>query len=113
MRGPIAPIDGDIWKPNPLPLMVNLIHLKQLWEETIDGSSVVTHKGLTMLAHPRLGWTIASGMWNTLRTAWEMTSETMKKIHDSCTTQERLGCAQIFTPIGHILQDMPGVTHRH
>ena len=33
------------------------------WEEKIDGFSIITHEGLTTLAHPQIGWTITSGMW--------------------------------------------------
>ncbi len=39
-----------------------------LWEEKIEGFSIITSEGLTTLDHPQLGWTITSGMWNTLRT---------------------------------------------
>jgi len=38
-----------------------------IWEETIHSSSVITHEGLTTLAHHRIGFTIDSGiagMWN-------------------------------------------------
>ncbi len=35
------------------------IQLKSLlWEEKIEGFSVITHEGLTTLAHPEIGWTI-------------------------------------------------------
>ena len=36
-----------------------------LWEERIEGFSIITHEDLTTLAHPEIGWTITSGMWNT------------------------------------------------
>jgi hypothetical protein len=47
------------------------------WEENIQGSTVITHEGLTTRAHPTQGWTITSGTWNTLRTKWGLTSETL------------------------------------
>ena len=31
-----------------------------LWEEKIEGFSIITSEGLTTLAHPQLGWTITS-----------------------------------------------------
>ena len=39
-----------------------------VWKEEIEGFSIITHEGLTTLAHPQIGWTITCGMWNTLRT---------------------------------------------
>ncbi len=98
-RGPFPKDDNGLgW--------VQIQRKSRLWEETIDDSTMVKHGGVTTLAHPILGWTIASGTWNTLRTAWGLTSETLKRIHwsDSCKVQERLQCAQVFTPTRHILQ---------
>jgi hypothetical protein len=74
------------------------------WEENIQGSTVITHAGLTTLVHPTQGWTIASGTWNVLRTKWGLTSETLQIIHESCTSQRQLETANIFTPTRHILQ---------
>ncbi len=75
-----------------------------LWEEKIEGFSVITHEGLTTLAHPQIGWTINSGMWNTLRTLWGLNMETLERIHESCKSQSHLEYADIFTPTRHILQ---------
>ncbi len=54
-----------------------------LWEEKIEGFLIITSEGLTTLAHPQLGWTITSGMWNTLRTTWGPTMTTLSRIHES------------------------------
>ena len=54
-----------------------------LWEEKIEGFSIITHEGLTTLVHPQIGWTIASGMWNTLRTMWGPNMETSLMIYES------------------------------
>ena len=51
-----------------------------LWEEKIEGFSIVTHEGLTTLANPQIGWTITSGMWNILRTLWDLNMETLVRI---------------------------------
>jgi hypothetical protein len=75
-----------------------------LWEEKIEGFSIITSEGLTTLVHPQLGWTIASGMWNTLRTTWDPTMDTLTRIHESCETQSLLESADVFTPARHILQ---------
>ncbi len=75
-----------------------------LWEEKIEGFSIITSEGLTTLAHPQLGWTITSGMWNTLRTTWGPTMATLTRIHESCKTQSLLESADVFTPTRHILQ---------
>ena len=75
-----------------------------LWEEKIEGFSIVTSEGLTTLAHPQLGWTIASGIWNTLRTMWGPTMATLTRIHDSCRSQSLLESTGVFTPTRHILQ---------
>ncbi len=32
-----------------------------LWEEKIEGFSIITQEGLTTLAHPQIGWTIPFG----------------------------------------------------
>ena len=69
-----------------------------LWEEKIEGFSIITSEGLTTLAHPQLGWTITSGMWNTLRTTWDPTMATLTRIHESCKTQSLLESADVFTP---------------
>ena len=75
-----------------------------LWEEKIEGFSIITSEGLTTLAHPQLGWTITSGMWNTLRTTWGPTMATLTRIYESCKTQSLLESADVFTPTRHILQ---------
>ena len=69
-----------------------------LWEEKIEGFSVITHEGLTTPDHPQIVWTINSGMWNTLRTLWGLNMETLERIHESCKSQSHLECANIFTP---------------
>jgi hypothetical protein len=74
------------------------------WEEKIEGFSIITHAGLTTLAHLQIGWTITSGMWNTLRTLRGLNMETLVRIHESCNNQTHLECADIFTPTRHILQ---------
>ena len=79
------------------------------WEENIQGSTVITHEGLTTLAHPTQGWTIASGTWNALRAKWGLTSETLQRIYESCTSQRQLETANIFTPTRHILQTIKRV----
>ena len=68
------------------------------------GISIVTHEGLTTLAHPQIGWKITSGMWNTLRTMWGLNMETIVRIHESCKSQSQLESANIFTPTRHNLQ---------
>ncbi len=75
-----------------------------LWEEKIEGFSIITSEGLTTLAHPQLGWTITSGMWNTLRTTWGPTMATLTRIHESCKPQSLLESADVLTPTRHILQ---------
>jgi hypothetical protein len=75
-----------------------------LWVEKIEGFSIITTEGLTTLAHPQLGWTITSGMWNTLRTTWGPTMTTLTRIHESCKTQSLLESTDVFTPTRHILQ---------
>ena len=72
-----------------------------LWKEEIEGFSIITHEGLTTLAHPQIGWTITTGMWNTLRT---LNMDTLVRIHESCKRQSHLECTDIFTPTRHILQ---------
>jgi hypothetical protein len=79
------------------------------WEEHIQDSTIITHEGLTTLAHPNRGWTITSGTWNTLRAKWGLTSETLQKIYDSCKIQRQLETANIFTPTRHILQTIKRV----
>ena len=51
-----------------------------------------------------LGWTITSGMWNTLQILWGLNMETLKRIHESCNSQTHLEYVDIFTPTRHILQ---------
>ena len=81
------------------------IHRKSsLWEEKIEGFSIVTSEGLTTLAHPQLGWTITSGMWNILRTMWGPTMTTLTRIYESCRTQSLLERVDVFTTTRHILQ---------
>jgi hypothetical protein len=75
-----------------------------MWEEKIEGFSIITSEGLTTLAHPQLGWTVTNGMWNTLRTTWGPTMDTLTRIHESCKTQSLLESADVFTPTRHILQ---------
>ncbi len=70
---------------------------------------MITHEGLTILAHPNRGWTIASGTWNTLRAKWGLTSETLERIYDSCITQRQIETVNIFTPTRHILQTIKQV----
>ena len=70
-----------------------------LWKEMIEDFSVITHKGLTTLAHSsRMGWTITSGTWNHLRETWGPTPATLTKIQDSCKSQEYLEDSNRFTP---------------
>jgi hypothetical protein len=75
-----------------------------LWEEKIEGFSIITSEGLTTLTHPQLGWTITSGMWNTLRTTWGPTMAILMRIHESYKTQSLLESADVLTPTTHILQ---------
>ena len=64
------------------------IHQKSLqWEEIIDGSSIVTHEGLTTLTHPKIGWTITSGTWNTFQTTWGKNPDTVDRIHESWSSR--------------------------
>jgi hypothetical protein len=79
------------------------------WEEDVKGSTVITHEGLTTLVHPNQGWTITSGMWNTLRVKWGLTSETLQRIHESCTSQSQEESVNIFTHTSHILQTIKRV----
>ena len=79
------------------------------WEENIQGSTIITHEGLTTLAHPTQGWTIAGGTWNALRAKWGLTSETLQRIYESCTSQRQLETANVFTPTRHILQTIKRV----
>ena len=75
-----------------------------LWQEKIEGSLVVTHEGLTTMAHSsRTGWTIMSGTWNHLRKVWGPTPDTLAKIQASCKTQESLEEANVFSPTRHLL----------
>ena len=84
------------WELDPLPLMHN--HPPRITDSNIE-SSVITHEGLTTLAHPDRGWTIASGTWNALRETWGLSSETLQKIYDSCITQRQLdSVGQHFHP---------------
>jgi hypothetical protein len=75
-----------------------------LWREKIEGSSVVTHEGLTTIAHSsRTEWTIMSGTWNHLRKVWGPTPDTLAKIQVSCKSQESLEEVNTFTPTRHLL----------
>ena len=71
------------------------------------------------LVHPRIGCMIDRGTWNNLRSTWHTTSETIQKIHESCTTQERLEFSHIQTPTRFVLQglkqnwDVDGVPQIH
>jgi hypothetical protein len=71
-------------------------HPPRITDSNIE-SSVITHEGLTTLAHPDRGWTIASETWNALRETWGLSSETLQKIYDSCITQRQLD-GQHFHP---------------
>ncbi len=75
-----------------------------MWVEKIEGLSIITSEGLTTLVHPQLGWTITSGMWNTLRTTWGPTMDTLTRSYESCKTQSLLESVDVFTPTRHILQ---------
>jgi hypothetical protein len=78
-----------------------------LWQEKIEGSLVLTHEGLTTMAHSsRTGWTIMSGTWNHLRKVWGPTPDTLAKIQVSCKTQESLEEANFFSPTRHLLLDI-------
>jgi hypothetical protein len=83
------------------------VHLEQkslLWQEKIEGSLVVSHEGLTTMAHSsRTGWIIMSGTWNHLRKVWGPTPDTLAKIQASCKTQESLEKANVFSPTRHLL----------
>ena len=70
----------------------------------IENFSVITHEGLTTLAHSsRMGWTITSGTWNHLREKWGPTPETLSRIQTSCKAQEHLEESNKLTPSRHIL----------
>jgi hypothetical protein len=131
----ITPQEKVLWEPDPKPLMTNhpphtKISLSEgaltgpcpqddsdlgwvqiqskslLREEKIEGFSIITSEGLTTLDHPQLGWTITSGMWNTLRTTWRPTMATLTRIHESCKTQSLLESSDVFIPTRHILQEI-------
>ena len=69
----------------------------------MEESSVVTHEGLTTIAHSvRMGWTIMSGTWNHLRKVWGPTPDTVAKIQASCKSQEILEETNVFTPTRHL-----------
>lgn len=75
-----------------------------VWQEMIDNFSIITHKGLTTLAHSsQLGWTINSGTWNHLRETWGPNPATLTKIQTSCRSQEGLEASKIFTTTRQIL----------
>ena len=81
-------------------------NVNPFWEEKIDGFSIITHEWFATLTHPKKGWRIPCGMWNTFRTIWGQNMVTLKRIHESCNSQTHLECADI-TPTGvtgHILQ---------
>jgi hypothetical protein len=75
-----------------------------LWQEKIEGPSVVTHEGLTTMTHSsRTEWTIMSGTWNHLQKVWGPTPDTLAKIQTSCKSQESLEEANVFSPTRHLL----------
>ena len=77
---------------------VQLQQKSLLCQEMVEGSSVITHQGLTTVAHSsRMGWTIMSGTWNHLREVWGPTPDTLINIHASCRSQEGLEEANRFT----------------
>ena len=83
---------------------VQLQQKSLLWQEMIEGFSVITHEGLTTLAHSsRMGWTITSGSWNHLHDKWGPTPETLSRIQASCKAQEYLEESNKLTPSRHIL----------
>ena len=70
----------------------------------IEDFSVITHEGLTTLAHSsRMGCTLTSGTWNHLLETWGPTPETLTKIQASCKSQEYLEESNKLTPTRHIL----------
>ncbi len=83
---------------------VQLQQTSLMWQEMIESFSVITHEGLTTLAHSsRMGWTITSGIWSHLREKWGPTPETLLKIQASCKDQEHLEESNKLTPSRHIL----------
>ena len=83
---------------------VQLQQTSLMWQEMIESFSVITHEGLTTLAHSsRMGWTITSGTWSHLREKWGPTPETLLKIQASCKDQEHLEESNKLTPSRHIL----------
>ena len=75
-----------------------------MWEEKIGDFSVITHEGLTTLAHSaKMGWTITSGTWNHLRETWDPSPTTLTKIQESCKSQECLEESNRLTPTRRIL----------
>ena len=75
-----------------------------IWEEKIGEFSVITHEGLTTLAHSaKMGWTITGGTWNHLREAWGPSPATLTKIQESCKSQEYLEESNKLTPTRRIL----------
>jgi hypothetical protein len=68
----------------------------------IEDFSVITHEGLTTLAHSsRMVWTITSGTWNHL--SWVPTPATLTKIQASCKSQECLEESNNLTPTRQVL----------
>jgi hypothetical protein len=115
-EAPTKPLPPTIcWKLDPPPLTT--IHPSRITDsktritlrEHIQGSNIITHEGLTTLTHPNLEWTITSGTWNTLRSKWGLTSETLQKIYDSCKIQRQLETTNIFTLTRHIVQTIKRV----
>ena len=68
--------DHILWEPNPPKGEDDLgwVQIQQkslMWEEKIGDFSVITHEGLTTLAHSsKMGSTITSGTWIHLRETW-------------------------------------------
>ncbi len=99
----ITPQENVLWEPDPKPLMANLPP-RVTDSKTRISLSEGASEGLTTLTHPQLGWTITSGMWNTLRMTWGPTMTTLTRFHESCKTQSLLESVDVFTPTRHILQ---------
>jgi hypothetical protein len=86
---------------------VQLQQKSLLWQEKIEGSLVVTHEGLTTMAHSsRTGWTIMRGTWNHLRKVCGPTPDTLARIQSSCAAQESLEESNVFSPTRHLLLDI-------
>ncbi len=83
---------------------VQLQQKSLLFQEKIEGSSVIFHEGLTTMTHSsRMGWTIMSGTWNHLRKVWGPTLDKLTRIQVSYKSQESLEVVNSFTPTRHLL----------